>query len=71
MRKVSGAMSGLMLVAGLAGAQLAQSVHDFSPVSFTYNNALAIADGELHPPTTEASPSEASSNWSSKRAWER
>ena len=30
MRKVPGAMVGLMLVAGLAGAQLAQSVHDFS-----------------------------------------
>jgi len=25
------------------------------PVSFTYNNALATADGGLHPPTTEAS----------------
>ena len=25
------------------------------PVSFTYNNALATADGGLHPPTTQAS----------------
>ena len=150
MRNVPWAMVGLMLVAGLAGAQLAQSAHDFSaqgwgttgicqpchtpqnastalpvvlwnhevstgpytvydsptmnattgqpkgvskaclschdgtvaldsfagstgtttitgaasfgtdlsndhPVSFIYNNALAIADGELHPPTTQAS----------------
>jgi len=25
------------------------------PVSFTYNNALATADGGLHPPTTQSS----------------
>jgi len=36
-------------------ANLGTNLSNDHPVSFAYNNALAIADGELHPPTTQAS----------------
>jgi len=36
-------------------AKLGTDLSNDHPVSFTYNNALVAADGELHSPTTQAS----------------
>ena len=48
-----GGSTGQTIIGG--GANFGTDLTNDHPVSFTYNNALATADGGLHPPTTQSS----------------
>lgn len=51
----SAAFKGAISTAIVGPANLGTDLSNDHPVSFTYNNVLAVDDGELHSPTTQSS----------------
>lgn len=51
----SASFRGAVSTTVIGPANLAKDLSNDHPISLTYNDALAVADGELHSPTTQAS----------------